>query len=159
MLYLSLSEGNKASYISCVWCMLCLCFFFFFPPSADIHTTLHNLQNCPLCYIRAWSIFTTVIVTQLTMFYFGGQRFLFVEYGFVWLGTGWFCWVWVCLCWVWVCFGQVVVVFFFLQIYLLLGRPTYVLVGYLRSVLSEYGLALVCCWGLGLFSARYDFKT
>jgi len=45
---------------------------------------------------------------------------------------------------------------------LLLGRPTYVLVVYIRFVLVGYGVALVRCWfwgGLGLFSVGYGFKT
>lgn len=81
--------------------------------------------------------------------FLGGQRFVFVGYGFVLVGyrlvllsMG------MSLCWVWVCFGQVA---FFPQIYLLLGRPTYVLFGYIRFVLVGYVLALVrCCCFFGV---------
>lgn len=84
-------------YQLCVWCMLCLCCFVFFLPPLT-YTLLFTIFRIVHSVILERGLFPSVIVTQLTMFYFGGQRFVFVGYGFVWLGTGWFSWVWVSLC-------------------------------------------------------------
>jgi len=75
MLYLSLSEGNKASYISCVYVVLV------FPPRRW-HTLLFTLFRI---------VHTRVIVTQLNMFYFKKKKFFFLKV--FWLDMGLFGWV------------------------------------------------------------------